>query len=111
MELERKEGYLMKITKDEVKKIASLSKLEFSDEELETFTNQIEDIMNMSHQLSKIDTTDVKPTINVTDAVNVMREDVAQKPMPREELMKNVPEHENGYIKVPAILDEGEDDE
>ncbi|WP_290032957.1 Asp-tRNA(Asn)/Glu-tRNA(Gln) amidotransferase subunit GatC [Ligilactobacillus cholophilus] len=99
----------MKITKEEVRKIAELSKLEFTDEELEMFTSQIEEIMNMSHQLSKIDTTNVKPTINVTDAVNIMREDVAKNPTPREELMKNVPEHEDGFIKVPAILDEGKD--
>ncbi|HIX02035.1 MAG TPA: Asp-tRNA(Asn)/Glu-tRNA(Gln) amidotransferase subunit GatC [Candidatus Ligilactobacillus excrementigallinarum] len=101
----------MNITKEEVRKIASLSKLEFTEAELEKFTSQIEDIMNMSHQLSKIDTEGVKPTINVTDAVNVMREDVAEEPTPREELMKNVPDHEDGFIKVPAILDEGEDDE
>lgn len=96
----------MKITKEEVRKIAALSKLEFSDEELETFTSQIEDIMNMAHHLSSVDTENVKPTINVTDAVNIMRGDVAQKPTDRKELMKNVPEHEDGFIKVPAILDE-----
>ncbi len=101
----------MEITKDDVKKIASLSKLEFTDQELEEFTKQLEDIMNMSHQLSKINTDGVKPTINVTDAVNIMREDVAEKGVDRSELMKNVPEHEDGFIKVPAIIDEGEDNE
>ena len=101
----------MEITKEDVKKIASLSKLEFTEEELEKFTSQIEDIMNMSHQLSKIDTEGLKPTINVTNAVNIMREDVAEKGVDRDELMKNVPEHEDGFIKVPAILDEGEDNE
>ena len=101
----------MEITKDDVKKIASLSKLEFTDQELEKFTKQLEDIMNMSHQLGKINTDGIKPTINVTDAVNIMREDVAEKGVDRNELMKNVPEHENGFIKVPAIIDEGEDNE
>ena len=101
----------MEITKDDVKKIASLSKLEFTDQELEKFTKQLEDIMNMSHQLSKIITDVIKPTINVTDAVNIMREDVAEKGVDRSELMKNVPEHEDGFIKVPAIIDEGEDNE
>ena len=101
----------MEITKDDVKKIASLSKLEFTDQELEKFTKQLEDIMNMSHQLSKINTDGVKPMINVTDAFNNMREDVAEKGVDRNELMKNVPEHEDGFIKVPAIIDEGEDNE
>ena len=101
----------MEITKDDVKKIASLSKLEFTDQELEKFTKQLEDIMNMSHQLSKINTDGFKRTINVTDAVNIMREDVAEKGVDRSELMENVPEHEDGFIKVPAIIDEGEDNE
>lgn len=101
----------MEITKDDVRKIASLSKLEFNDQELDKITKQLEDIMNMSYQLSKINTDGVKPTINVTDAVNIMREDIAEKGVDRNELMKNVPEHEDGFIKVPAIIDEGEDNE
>lgn len=99
----------MKITTNDVKKVASLAKLKFSESELEKFTSQLEDIMNMSYQLSKVNTEGIEPTINVTDAVNVMREDVAEKGTDRSELMKNVPEHEDGFIKVPAIISEGED--
>ena len=99
----------MKITEEDVKHVASLAKLEFSDDEIGKFTSQIEDIMNMANELRKIDTTGVEPTINVTDAVNIMRDDVATAPIPREELMKNVPEHEDGFIKVPAIIKEKED--
>lgn len=99
----------MKITEEDVKHVASLAKLEFSDDEIGKFTSQIEDIMNMANELRKIDTTGVEPTINVTDAVNIMRDDVATAPISREELMKNVPEHEDGFIKVPAIIKEKED--
>ena len=99
----------MKITEEDVKHVAGLAKLEFSDDEIGKFTSQIEDIMNMANELRKIDTTGVEPTINVTDAVNIMRDDVATAPIPREELMKNVPEHEDGFIKVPAIIKEEED--
>ena len=99
----------MKITEEDVKHVASLAKLEFYDDEIGKFTSQIEDIMNMANELRKIDTTGVEPTINVTDAVNIMRDDVATAPISREELMKNVPEHEDGFIKVPAIIKEKED--
>jgi len=47
-------------------------------------------------------------TSNVLETINVMREDVADEGWSRDELMKNVPESEDGFIKVPAIIDNGE---
>ncbi len=45
---------------------------------------------------------------NVVETVNVMRQDRAQAGWNRDELLKNVPETEDGFIKVPAIIDNGE---
>ncbi|MDN6519109.1 MAG: Asp-tRNA(Asn)/Glu-tRNA(Gln) amidotransferase subunit GatC, partial [Enterococcus sp.] len=55
-----------------------------------------------------VDTEGVPFTSNVLETINVMREDVADQGWSRDELMKNVPEHEDGFIKVPAIIDNGE---
>lgn len=100
----------MAIRANEVKHVAGLAKLAFSDEELEKFTGQMDEIINMVQQLEEVDTTDVPVTMHVTDAVNRMREDVAQKGMDRDLLMKNVPESQDGYVKVPAILDGSEEE-
>ena len=99
----------MAITANEVKHVASLAKLEFTDEELQKFTGQIDEIINMVEQLGEVDTTDVPVTSTVTEEVNVMREDVAVKGTDRTLLMKNVPEEKDGLIKVPAIIDESEE--
>ena len=99
----------MAITANEVKHVASLAKLEFTDEELQKFTGQMDEIINMVEQLGEVDTTDVPVTSTVTDEVNVMREDVAVKGTDRTLLMKNVPEEKDGLIKVPAIIDESEE--
>ena len=99
----------MAITANEVKHVASLAKLEFTDEELQKFTGQMDEIINMVEQLGEVDTTDVPVTSTVTEEVNVMREDVAVKGTDRTLLMKNVPEEEDGLIKVPAIIDESEE--
>ena len=93
----------MAITANEVKHVASLAKLEFTDEELQKFTGQMDEIINMVEQLGEVDTTDVP------EEVNVMREDVAVKGTDRTLLMKNVPEEKDGLIKVPAIIDESEE--
>ena len=99
----------MAITANEVKYVASLAKLEFTDEELQKFTGQMDEIINMVEQLGEVDTTDVPVTSTVTEEVNVMREDVAVKGTDRTLLMKNVLEEKDGLIKVPAIIDESEE--
>ena len=99
----------MAITANEVKHVASLAKLEFTDEELQKFTGQMDEIINMVEQLGEVDTTDVPVTSTVTEEVNVMREDVAVKGTDRTLLMEHVPEEKDGLIKVPAIIDESEE--
>ena len=99
----------MAITANEVKHVASLAKLEFTDEELQKFTGQMDEIINMVEQLGEVDPTDVPVTSTVTEEVNVMREDVAVKGTDRSLLRENVPEEKDGLIKVPAIIDESEE--
>ncbi|SEM91707.1 aspartyl/glutamyl-tRNA(Asn/Gln) amidotransferase subunit C [Ligilactobacillus sp. WC1T17] len=99
----------MAITANEVEHVASLAKLKFTDEELQKFTGQMDAIIDMVEQLQEVDTTGVPVTSTVTDATNVMREDVAVKGTDRDLLMENVPEHQDGLIKVPAIIDESEE--
>lgn len=94
------------ITKKDVEHVATLAKLKFKDEQLEKFTDQIEDIIDLVDTLNEVDTTNVEPTFNVTDQLNRMREDVAVRSNDKEALLANAPETENGFIRVPAILDE-----
>ena len=97
----------MKISKEEVTHVANLSKLAFSPEETEEFATTLSKIVDMVELLNEVDTEGVAFTSNVANNLNYMREDEAHQGWPREELFKNVPEKENGYIKVPAIIDEG----
>ncbi|AUJ31363.1 MAG: Asp-tRNA(Asn)/Glu-tRNA(Gln) amidotransferase subunit GatC [Liquorilactobacillus nagelii] len=96
----------MAINADEVKHVAGLAKLAFSETELQKFTGQMDEIIKMVQQLSEVDTTNVPVTTHVTDAENVLRPDKAQSGVDRDLLMKNVPDSQDGYIKVPAIIDE-----
>ena len=98
----------MAISEEQAKHVAKLSKLSFSDGELSDFTDQLGKIIDMVELLGEVDTEGVPFTSNVTHSINVMREDVAIPGTSRKELMKNVPESEDGYIKVPAIIDNGE---
>ncbi|WP_122646940.1 Asp-tRNA(Asn)/Glu-tRNA(Gln) amidotransferase subunit GatC [Enterococcus mediterraneensis] len=98
----------MAISEEQVKHVAKLAKLSFSDEERHEFTTQLGKIIDMVELLDEVDTTGVPFTSNVVETVNVMRPDRAQAGWDRDELLKNVPETEDGFIKVPAIIDNGE---
>lgn len=101
-------GEIMAITEEQVKHVAKLAKLKFSDDELQDFTDQLGKIIDMVELLEEVETAGVPFTSNVVETVNVMRPDRAQAGMNRDELMRNVPEKEDGFIKVPAIIDNGE---
>ena len=99
----------MKISEAEVRHVANLSKLSFSEEETREFAATLSKIVDMVELLNEVDTTGVPVTTTMADQKTVVRADIAQKGEDRDLLFKNVPEQENYYIKVPAILEDGGD--
>lgn len=97
---------MSRISNEQVKHVANLARLAVTEEEVEKFTKQLDKIITFAEQLNELDTENVKPTYHVLDMKNVLREDVPQKGLPREEVLKNAPEHQDGQIKVPSILGE-----
>ena len=97
----------MKITQEEVTHVANLSKLKFSEEDTAAFATTLSKIVDMVELLSEVDTTGIAPTTTMADCKTVLRPDVAEEGTDRDLLFKNVPEKDNYYIKVPAILDDG----
>ncbi|MDW8750444.1 Asp-tRNA(Asn)/Glu-tRNA(Gln) amidotransferase subunit GatC [Streptococcus suis] len=99
----------MKISEAEVRHVAKLSKLECSDQETAEFATSLSKIVDMVELLNEVDTTGVAVTTTMADRKNVLRADISQKGESREKLFKNVPESQDNFIKVPAILDGGGD--
>lgn len=99
----------MKISEEEVRHVADLSKLSFSEEETAEFATTLSKIVDMVELLNEVDTEGIPVTTTMADRKTVMREDVAVAGDDRDELFENVPQSENYYIKVPAILEDGGD--
>ena len=99
----------MKISEEEVRHVAELSKLSFSEAETSEFATTLSKIVDMVELLNEVDTDGVPVTTTMADRKTVMRGDVAVAGDDRDELFKNVPQSENYYIKVPAILEDGGD--
>jgi aspartyl-tRNA(Asn)/glutamyl-tRNA(Gln) amidotransferase subunit C len=96
---------MARITKEDVKHVAHLARLSFSDEEIETYTKQLDDIIGFAEQLNELDTNNVEPTTHVLDIKNVLREDESRDWLSREEALQNAPDQQNGQVKVPRILE------
>jgi aspartyl-tRNA(Asn)/glutamyl-tRNA(Gln) amidotransferase subunit C len=90
---------------DEVKHVANLARLAITEEEAEKLTNDLDAIISFAEELNELDTENVEPTSHVLDMKNIFREDVSKPGLPVEEVLKNAPDHENGQIKVPAIIE------
>lgn len=91
------------ITVKDVEHVAKLARLELTEEEKEKFTSQLGDVLKYVEQMNEVDTSDVEPMAHAIDFVNVMREDVVKYEQSKEELMKNAPDAEDGFFKVPKI--------
>ncbi|PPA68967.1 Asp-tRNA(Asn)/Glu-tRNA(Gln) amidotransferase subunit GatC [Jeotgalibacillus proteolyticus] len=96
---------MTKITTDQVKHVAHLARLAITEEEAEKFAGQLGSIITFAEQLNELDTSNVEPTTHVLEMKNIMREDKASKGLPREEVLKNAPDHQDGQVKVPTILE------
>ncbi|MDA1477131.1 Asp-tRNA(Asn)/Glu-tRNA(Gln) amidotransferase subunit GatC [Bacillus changyiensis] len=96
---------MSRISIEEVKHVAHLARLAITDEEAEMFTKQLDSIITFAEELNEVNTENVKPTTHVLQMKNIMREDDPGKGLPVEDVVKNAPDHKDGYIRVPSILD------
>ncbi|QPC45503.1 Asp-tRNA(Asn)/Glu-tRNA(Gln) amidotransferase subunit GatC [Mangrovibacillus cuniculi] len=96
---------MTKISKDQVKHVAHLARLELDDQQVDKFAEQLGSIIGFVEQLNELDTTGVEPTTHVLTLKNVMREDKSIAGLPREEVLKNAPDHQDGQVRVPSILE------
>ncbi len=95
---------MIKITKDEVKKVAHLARLELNEDEINKHAEQLEKILEYIKQLEKIDTYDVPCTTRAIEVINVFRKDEKKNYDSTEELLDLGPSKEEKYFKVPKIL-------
>ena len=82
----------------------SMAMLDFSDSEREKLGGCFNAVTAGFAALGRIDTDCVAPLVTVLNLHSIMREDVAVKLLPRDELLANAPEEYDGYFKVPGTL-------
>jgi aspartyl-tRNA(Asn)/glutamyl-tRNA(Gln) amidotransferase subunit C len=95
----------MKLSREEIRHLATLVRLGISDDEVDRFGEQLSDILEAFEVLQQVDTTDVPPTAHSIALESVMREDVSAPSLPEEDVLANAPNREDDYFRVRAVLE------
>jgi aspartyl-tRNA(Asn)/glutamyl-tRNA(Gln) amidotransferase subunit C len=98
----------MKISKEDVLKVAALANLELSDAEVETYRGHLDDILTYIDKLNQIDTSGVEPLTQVVAAAeddSALREDVIVRADIITEVLKGAPDPEAPYFRVPRVIE------
>jgi len=94
----------MKISPEEVAKVATLARLDLSQATIEQYSQQLGDILGYMDKLGELDTAQVEPMYTPVDHVSVMRDDVVRKTARREDILRNAPETDGAFFIVPRIV-------
>ncbi|MBF0193340.1 MAG: Asp-tRNA(Asn)/Glu-tRNA(Gln) amidotransferase subunit GatC [Magnetococcales bacterium] len=96
---------MMSINADTVKHVANLARLNISDDEVESHTNQLSQILGLMDQLNSLPTDNVEPMTHAVDMLMPAREDVVVNGDSREILLNCAPDSEDGHFRVPKIIE------
>lgn len=94
----------MALSRDDVRKLALLARLELTDEEVTTLGPQLESILGFVEKLSELDTSDVEPMTTALEVDNRWRDDSVAASLPREQALANAPSSDGEVFLVPPVL-------
>ncbi len=95
----------MEIKKEDIKHIANLSMLNLSDEEIEKYTKDMEQIVEFANKINEIDTSKIEESAFALDATNVFRKDEVRESFDRELLLSNAPSSNGEAYSLPNVME------
>ena len=96
----------MALERAEVEHIAALARIGLTEDEIETYREQLSNILEQFELLRKLDTQSVIPTGHAVELDTVMRDDIPQEPLSPEDTLRNAPRQEGDFFRVKAVLEE-----
>ena len=94
----------MDIKEEVVEHIAHLARLEFEGDRKTAISEDLQRIVSFMDKLQEVDTENVEPLIYMTSEINHLREDVAEVTVTQEEALKNAPQKDSDYFRIPKVL-------
>jgi len=87
-----------------VQNLANLARLQFNEQEKEIIKKDLQRMIQFVDKLNELNTEGVEPLLHMTDAINMLREDVVKGSISREEALKNAPDTDGVFFKVPKVI-------
>ena len=95
----------MALSREDVRHVAELARLDFSDEEEARMAEEMSRILEYVEKLDELDTSGVPPMSHVLDVTNVYREDDIESRIDREQALEAAPDAEQGHFLVPRVVE------
>lgn len=95
----------MAVSEKDVRYIADLARLQLSVNEVQSLKNDMNKILGYMDLLNELDTTNVAPLEHVVDLDHRLRKDVAKPPLAHEDALKNAPDADSDYFRVPKVIE------
>ena len=95
----------MKIDKNTINKIASLSRIKLDEKESEDYIKDLNSILDWVEQLNEVDTDKIEPLANISSSSLPKRKDQAEDINSSDEILQNSPDKLEGYFAVPKVVE------
>ena len=96
------------LSKEDIQRLASISKLHLDEQEAKKYTQEIIGIIDFVEGLQEVDTDGLEPTYHGNGLKNVYREDEPVQADYTQAMVENAQDHHEGYVKVPVIIESEE---
>jgi len=94
----------MKVDKELIKKVASVARLELTDEEEKLFLEDFKEILEAFSKIDEVDTKDEEPAFHAVEIKDRLRDDAVEKSLSQEEALSNTEHKKDGYFKGPRAI-------
>ena len=94
----------MIINRNHILKLASLSNLTLSEDEIDNYAKDINKILELFESIKDMDTKDVKPLLNVLEQFSDCRDDLPKNMIDRDSVLKNAPDTDGVFFEVPPTI-------
>lgn len=95
----------MSVSEKEVRYVADLARLQLDEAEVKNLANDMNNILEYMELLNELDTSNVEPLEHVIELDSRLRPDVAEEPLSHEDALKNAPDADSDYFRVPKVIE------
>jgi len=93
------------VSKETVKYVAHLARIELKPKELEKLSQQLKDILGFIDKLKKLDIQNINPTSHILPINNIFREDAPRESLPGDKVLDNAPQKQGNFFGVPKVIE------